>query len=144
MMAYADYTYYTESFLGTAIAQADFPRLALRASDFLDYYTQGKAESATDEKTVDALAKACCAVSEQMQADEQAKAVAAKAASAALAAAGGEVKSETVGSWSQSYTTSADYAKTSRADSVRDMRQGYANIAQEYLVNTGLLYRGGC
>ena len=143
-MAYANYTYYTDSFLGTAIAAADFPRLALRASDFLDYYTRDKAVSATDEKTVDALAKACCAIAEQMQADEQAKAVAAKAASAALAATGGEVKSETVGSWSQSYTTSADYAKTNQAEAVKEMRLGYAAIAQEYLANTGLLYRGCC
>ena len=140
MMAYADYTYYTDSFLGTAIAAADFPRLALRASDFLDYYTLGKAEGATDEKTVDALAKACCAIAEEMQSDAQAKAVAAKAASAALAATGGEVKSETVGSWSQSYTTSADYAKSSTSNA--DAKAAYAGIAQEYLVNTGLLYRG--
>ena len=142
-MAYADYTYYTDSFLGTAIAAADFPRLALRASDFIDYYTHGKSKVfAEDTDVSDALAKACCALAEQMQADEQAKAVAAKAASAALAGTGGEVKSETVGSWSQSYTTSADYAKQNQAEAVKAMRLGYASIAQEYLVNTGLLYRG--
>ena len=41
-MAYADYEYYTAAYLGTAIQRADFPRLSLRASSFLDYYTQGQ------------------------------------------------------------------------------------------------------
>nr|DAO55497.1 MAG TPA: YqbG [Caudoviricetes sp.] len=31
-MAYADYQYYKNTYLGTAIQEADFPRLALRAS----------------------------------------------------------------------------------------------------------------
>ena len=66
-MAYADYTFYSTEWLGTAIAEADFPRLALRASDFIDYYTRGKA-AASDATT--ALAKACCAIAEQMQEDE--------------------------------------------------------------------------
>ena len=42
-MAYADYRYYITTYLGTAIQEADFPRLSLRASSFLDYYTQGRA-----------------------------------------------------------------------------------------------------
>ena len=136
---YADYTFYTGSFYGTEIAEADFPRLASKASDFLDYYTQGRA--AASEET-EALAKACCAVAEQMQADERAKALAAKAASEALAGTGGEVKSETVGSWSQSYTTAADYARASTFDAWRDANEVYASAALHYLYNTGLLYRG--
>ena len=44
MMPYADYNYYTGTFLGDAIAEANFPRLALRASDFLDYYTSPPVE----------------------------------------------------------------------------------------------------
>lgn len=40
-MAYADYAYYTTAYLGTTIGEADFPRLSLRASSYLDYYTQG-------------------------------------------------------------------------------------------------------
>ena len=141
---YADYSFYTGTFYGTAIDQADFPRLASRASDFLDYYTRGKAAKVTDEATLTALAKACCAVAESIQEDEQAKALAAKASSAALASATGELKSETVGSYSVSYVTAADYAKAGKAQSAKDTRAAYAEIAAEYLVNTGLLYRGGC
>lgn len=139
---YADYTFYTEAFYGTAIAEADFPRLSSRASDFIDYYTRGKAVA---YENTTPLAKCCCAIAEAMQSDEQNKALAAKANAAALASANGEIKSETVGSWSQSYATASDYIKAgSKADAVKDARAAYAGIAQEYLANTGLLYRGGC
>ena len=140
---YADYEFYTGDFYGTAISQADFPRLASRASDFLDYYTRGKAVKATEETTVTALAKACCAVEEAMQRDEQNAAIADKAAAAVIASSGGEIKSETVGSWSQTYVTASDYDKMRSASVALDQRAAYAVIAQEYLVNTGLLYRGG-
>lgn len=142
---YADYSFYTETFYGTAISEADFPRLSSRASDFIDYYTRGKAAKVTDENVLPTLAKCCCAIAEAMQTDEQNKALVAKATAAALASANGEIKSETVGSWSQSYATASDYIKAgSKADAVKDARAAYAAIAQEYLVNTGLLYRGGC
>lgn len=140
---YADYEFYTASFFGTAINEADFPRLSSRASDFLDYYTKGKAENVEDEKITLALAKACCAIAEQMQTDENNKAIAAKAQSAALESDTGEIKSESVGSWSASYATSADYTGQSAKEAVTVQRAGYASIAFEYLANTGLLYRGG-
>lgn len=64
-MAYVDYGYYTTTYLGTAIMASDFPRLSLRASSFLDYYTQGRA---AQNKDLDAVKMACCAVAEQYQA----------------------------------------------------------------------------
>lgn len=142
---YADYDFYVTSFYGAAISEADFPRLSSRASDFIDYYTRGKAATVTEESALNAIRKACCAIAEQMQTDEQNKALAAKATAAALASANGEVKSETVGSWSQTYATASDYIKAGgAADAAKDARATYAAIAQEYLSNTGLLYRGGC
>lgn len=142
---YADYTFYTEDWFGTEIAEADFPRLSSRASDFIDYYTRNKAAGVTDEATLTALAKACCAIAEAIQADEQVKALAAKATASALASSVGEIKSETVGSWSQSYATAGDYVKAGgEALAVKDTRASYAAVAMEYLANTGLLYRGGC
>jgi len=137
---YADYTFYVESFYGTAIKEADFPRLASRSSDFLDYYTRGKA-SVSDETT--ALAKACCAIAEAMQSDDNNKAIAAKAQAAALSSDVGEKKSESVGSWSASYATAADYVANNTASAENALRANYALIAQQYLANTGLLYRGG-
>lgn len=141
-MAYADFNYYADQFYGTAIEAADFPRLSLRASDFIDYITRNKAAKTTDETVLEALSKACCAIAEQMQIDERNKAIAAQTATEALSAGGGEVKSETVGGYSVSYTTALDYVKN--ADAAKAEVAGYMSIALRYLSNTGLLYRGGC
>ena len=135
---YADYTFYTETYLGSAITEADFPRLSLRASEFLDYFTRGKAR---DSGYTTELAKACCAVAEAMQNDDLAAQVATNAARSALE--NGELKSESVGSYSRTFATTADYARNG-ADAVKSGRVLYAWIATEYLLNTGLLYRGGC
>ena len=154
-MAYADYEFYVNEIIGTtddysdmldklAIQKGDFPRLANKASDFIDYYTRNKAKSVTDEDILTALGKACCAIAEAMYATEQTKAIAAKQAAAALSSANPELKSESVGSWSVSYATSGDYGSLTGVDAVKAERAGYAQIALEYLAHTGLLYRGGC
>lgn len=138
---YADFAFYVGQFCGTAISEADFPRLASRASDFLDYYTRGKAS--TSDYTTE-LAKACCAVAEQMLLDEYNRAIQAKAQASAIASPNGEIKSESVGSWSASFATAADYAANDALAIRRAQNATYGVIAAEYLVNTGLLYRGGC
>jgi len=140
-MAYADYAYYTEAFLGTAINEADFPRLSLRASDFIDYIARGKSAKASAPDVVAAIKKACCAIAEQMQLDERNREIASQTAATALEAGNGEIKGETVGSYSVSYTTGADYASASR-NGAKDEAAAYASIALRYLANTGLLYRG--
>ena len=138
-MAYADYAYYTATYLGTAIAEADFPRLALRASDYIDYMTRAKAAKATEESVLDALSKACCAVAEHIQVEERNAAVAAGSAERAISGGSGELKSESVGGYSVSYTTGADYANANTAKAEADARR---SILIRYLANTGLLYRG--
>ena len=50
-MTYADYTYYAGTYMGT-VGEEEFPRLAVRASSFLDYYTQGRAK---DNAELDAV-----------------------------------------------------------------------------------------
>ena len=47
-MAYADFTYYSTSYLGNVIAETDFSRLALRASAVIDQLTFSRATSDTD------------------------------------------------------------------------------------------------
>lgn len=144
---YADYEFYTETFYGTAINEADFPCFSSRASDFLDYYTKGKAQTYVlqGDDASKQVGKACCAVAEAMYRDDQSKALASKVTAEALSSDSGEVKSETVGSWSRSYATASDYANSGGAsNAILDERTAYALIAQQYLLNTGLLYRGGC
>lgn len=139
-MAYADYEYYSTVYLGTAIKEDDFPRLSLRASSFLDYYTQGRAAKNAD---LDALKMACCAVAEQYQYIDTAQALAQKSLSASLES-DGELQSQTVGSWSKTYRSGGDSAQQALG-SVQSAQSLLVAIAQQYLGATGLLYRGrGC
>lgn len=141
-MAYADYEYYTTTYLGTAIKEDDFPRLSLRASSFLDYYTQGRAAKNAD---LDALKMACCAVAEQYQYIDTAQALAQKSLSASLESGeSGELQSQTVGSWSKTYRSGGDSAQQALS-SIQTAQAALAAIMQQYLGTTGLLYRGrGC
>ena len=141
-MAYADYEYYTTTYLGTAIKEDDFPRLSLRASSFLDYYTQGRAAKNAD---LDVLKMACCAVAEQYQYIDTAQALAQKSLSASLESGeSGELQSQTVGSWSKTYRSGGDSAQQALS-SMQAAKASLASIVQQYLAGTGLLYRGrGC
>ena len=128
-MIYADYAFYKDSYFGTSIQEADFPRLALRASAFLDYYTMGRAEKNAD---LEALKMACCAIAEAQQTVDAAQASTLKAAS------GDGIKSESVGSFTRTYQTASETAAASES-----AKASFAALARQYLAHTGLLYRGG-
>ena len=139
-MAYADFEYYANTYLGAAIEYNDFSRLSLRASAFLDYYTQGRAAKNAE---LDALKMCCCAIAEQYQYIDTAKALAQKSITSSLEN-NGELQSQTVGSWSKTYRSGGDSAQQALS-SVQTAQAALATIAQQYLAGTGLLYRGrGC
>lgn len=120
---YADYAFYTDEFFGTSISEESFPHLSLMASQYIDYITMGKAKNYTADN---AVKLATCAVAECLAISESAKASQGEA----------EKKSESVGSWSASYYSYGEsaMAMAARADTV----------ARQYLLGTGLLYRGRC
>ena len=139
-MAYANYEYYTSTYLGTAIKEDDFPRLSMRASSFLDYYTQGRAAQNVD---LDALKMACCAVAEQYQYVDTAQSLAQKSLTASLET-DGELQSQTVGSWSKTYRSGGETAQQA-ATAAQTAQASLSAAAMQYLAGTGLLYRGrGC
>jgi len=117
---YADYTYYSETFLGTAIALADFDRLALRASAQIDRLTFGQAAAIitanTDTAKVTAIQMATCAVAEAIQKSETSP----------------EVASERVGQHSVTY-----HLGKATPDQVK-----ISDAARLWLASTGLMYRG--
>lgn len=119
-MAYADYSFYTGTYKGTAIAQAAFDRLAARASAEMDMLTANRAapiiEAATDTATIAFIKMATCAIAEEIQSVEAAP----------------EVTSETVGRHSVTYLKG----------SYRPPRVRYADAARVYLGLTGLMFRG--
>ena len=143
-MAYADYEYYKDTYLGTAIQEADFPCLALRASSFLDYYTQGRAGQNQD---LNAVKMACCAVAEQYQSIDLARQAALHALqNSANAGEAGELQSQSVGSWSKTYRSGGESAQQATT-AAQAAKASLASVAAQYLSSTGLLYRGrrcGC
>lgn len=137
-MIYAEYDFYRSEYFGQIIEEADFPRLALHASQYIDYITQGRADRSAG---LEAVKMCCCALAEQYQTIETAQALAQKHL-AAGAADSAEVQSETVGSWSRSYRSGGDSAQ-SAAQAAEAGRSALLDTARRYLTNTGLLYRGG-
>lgn len=127
---YADYTFYRLKFYGDAIPVDLWAKYATAASDFIDYFTMKKA---AENKDLDAVKKACCALAEQyMTVDAVKKAVAAKVTT------DGIIASESVGSHSRSFRNGAEGEQAVTAATAE-----LANIARRYLLPTGLLYRGG-
>lgn len=118
-MAYADYTFYLTQFLGTAITEADFPALALRASAVIDQITFGRAADDTDNTT--AIKNAMCAVAEELQRQVQ---------------SGGRdgISSESQGRYSVSFFAHSQNAKSSSAK--------LQDAARVWLANTGLMFAG--
>lgn len=99
-MAYVDYDYYKNEFYGTAIAETDFPGLAMKGSHMVDFYTGGQARTATGDDLT-AVKNAACAFAEIIQ--DEGRLTAATFSSDRTS----QVQSETVGSWSRSYGSAA-------------------------------------
>ena len=136
-MTYADYTYYSGTYMG-AVSENDFSRLVVRASSFLDYYTRNMAQNHAD---LDAVKMCCCALVDKYAVIEAAQALAQK--NLANAAAGDvEIKSETVGSHSRTLATGGESA-LSALSATDGAKKLLAETCMEYLAHTGLLYRGG-
>lgn len=112
-MAYADYKFYTESF-GNVVPETDFPRLAERASDFVDLMTSDRLANGlpTDERSQKRIKKTVCSLAEKMYQIELAEKNATNAAvsgtSTTIGSGGsttGIVTSVSSGSESISYAT---------------------------------------
>lgn len=115
-MAYADYEFYIDCYRGSRIPEADFARLAERATEYIDFATLGTAMDYPDTRQL--VKKACCAVAEAYQTNEQ----------------GGGVVSETVGKITRNYAAGVSTTPT-------EEQRLYRAISR-YLLQEGLLYRG--
>ena len=118
-MAYAVYSFYTGTYKGTAIAQADFDRLALRASEVIDQLTYDRTAAvvtaATDTVTIARVQMATCAVAEELQKLEE---------------SGGAVSQESIGRYSVTYLNKDSESRR------------LAKLAKRYLWPTYLMFPG--
>lgn len=121
---YVDFEFYTTEYGGDAIASADFDRLALQASRFIDRVTFERAyaviDAATDTELIEKIKNATCAIAEEIQ-EQKTNGIK-------------NVISETVGSHSVSYAVNKDARIT--ADQKKQRK------AKEYLGNSGLMFGG--
>ena len=145
-MAYADYKFYTESF-GNVVPETDFPRLAERASDFVDLMTSDRLVDGlpTDERSQKRIKKAVCSLTELMYQIELAEKNATNAAvsgtSTAIGSGGsttGIVTSVSSGSESISYATPQQKASGAKEWSAVYAATGDVQKTNDLLYKTAL------
>lgn len=115
-MIYADFAYYKNTY-GGEMDEKDYKRLSRQASAFLDFVCFNRIEAVTDEKIMEKVKDACCAVADVCLLNEQ----------------GGGIAAETNDGISVTYVNGTG----SKTDDQR-LRQA----ALMYLGHTGLMYRG--
>lgn len=121
-MIYADFEYYRNVYLGSAIDKDAFPALARQASLFIDQLTFNRLNQGW--QVTDAVKMAACAVADSAKEYEIAR-------QAAAATAG--IKNENVDGYSVSYQDTA----TIKAS----LDQAMSDAAYFYLIYTGLMDR---
>ena len=153
-MAYCDYDFYKNKYLGNVITEADFPRLSERASEKLDRLTFDRlsiSEDGTietlDEKTSTRVKKAVCKIAEilnDIDVYEKSSRELAGFEQTENGQRGKVITSVSSGSESISYSvkeTSNSIVGAVLTDKKAQERLFY-DIAVEYLSGTGLLYAG--
>ena len=118
-MAYADFDYYINIYNGGKVSEDKFDYLAERASDFIDKITFNRLKNGDYPEFQDKIKKCCCALAEIVGDYEKSR-------------NNSEIASETIGSYSVSY-------KNISAENYQSSMQ---NTAKQYLIHTGLMYRG--
>lgn len=118
-MAYADFTYYSTTYLGTAIVEANFPSLANRASVHIDQMTFGRAATETDATNISKIKMAMCALAEELQQQDTAP---------------DGITSESQGQYSVAFGANSSRAKSNQSK--------IESLAKLWLSNTSLLFAG--
>ena len=150
-MAYTDFEFYTTTYHGNVVPEADFPRIADRASDFLDVITFDRLVDGlpSDERTATKVQKAVCAVSDKLYelelAEKQANAAALAGASSGTSggATSGVIASRSAGSESISYASLTDTASGAKNWSAVYQAAGDPQETNKILESAARLYLTG-
>ena len=120
-MPYTTYQFYENTYKGEKLDLEAFEKVVLRASYELNSICLGKINNQTLSMYNEPIQMATCSIIEQMNNEEQSK------------VNGKEIASESVESWHRTYVNSSNSAST---------QSKYFDSVYNYLINTGLLYRG--
>lgn len=146
-MAYVDYEFYTTSYFGSVVPEADFPRLAGRASDFVDTMTFDRLVDGlpTNKRSQKRIKKAVCSLAEKMYqielAEKNATDAAVSGTSTAIGSGGsttGIVTSVSSGSESISYTTPQQIGASAKEWSTVYTAAGDVQKTNDLLLKTAL------
>lgn len=146
-MAYADYEFYTTSYFGSVVPEADFPRLAERASNFIDTMTFDRLADGLpeNERSQKRIKKAVCSLAETMYqielAEKNATNAAASGTSTMLGVGGnstGIVTSVSSGNESISYATPQQKASGAKEWSAVYVAAGDVQKTNDLLLKTAL------
>ena len=150
-MAYTDFEFYTTTYHGNVVPEADFSRIADRASDFLDVITFDRLVDGlpSDERAATKVQKAVCAVSDKLYelelAEKQANAAAQAGASSGTSgsATSGVIASRSAGSESISYASLSDTASGAKNWSAVYQAAGNPQETSKILYSAAKLYLMG-
>lgn len=150
-MAYADFEFYATTYHGNVVPEADFPRIADRASDFLDVITFDRLADGlpSDERAATKVQKAVCAVAEKLYelelAEKQANAAALAGASSGTSggATSGVIASRSAGSESISYASLSDTASGAKNWSAVYQAAGNPQETNKILESAARMYLTG-
>lgn len=125
-MAYTDYEDYKHIYFGNAIPEADFGRVAERASEYIDFVTFNRLKTDAASRELDEVVKCNCALAELIYTYEK-------------TSENGDVQKvgEKVGEYSVTYA-----AATDRSGHVLNLDEKKHILAKQYLGHTDLMYRG--
>ena len=146
-MAYADYEFYTTSYFGSVVPETNFPRLAERASDFVDTVTFDRLVDGlpTNERSQKRIKKAVCSLAELMYqielAEKNATNAAASGTSTTIGSGGsttGIVTSVSSGSESISYATPQQIGASAKEWSAVYAAAGDVQKTNDLLLKTAL------
>lgn len=146
-MAYADYEFYTTSYFGSVVPEADFPRLAERASNFVDTMTFDRLVDGlpANERSQKRIKKAVCSLAELMYqielAEKNATNATASGTSTTIGSGGsttGIVTSVSSGSESISYATPQQIGASAKEWSAVYAAAGDVQKTNDLLLKTAL------
>lgn len=150
-MAYTDFEFYATTYHGNVVPEADFPRIADRASDFLDVITFDRLADGlpSDERAATKVQKAVCAVSDKLYelelAEKQALSAAAGSASSSGSggATSGVITSKSAGSESISYASPSEMANGAKTWSAVYQAAGDEEATNNLLYSAARMYLTG-
>lgn len=146
-MAYADYEFYTTSYFGSVVPETDFPRLAERASDFIDTMTFDRLVDGLpkNERSQKRIKKTVCSLAELMYQIELAEKNATNAAASGTSttigfgdSTTGIVTSVSSGSESISYATPQQIGASAKEWSAVYAAAGDVQKTNDLLLKTAL------